>query len=128
MAPVRYDLANGGEPPAELSEHLDEVRTEPLIDDLSVVVEPEREQERRLDLSASGLLDEQPGPSWVPRTSMNTTARSSSATTQRTSPSKIGEGINKTQARAQDGRIGRVLTERGEVMAVHQAIDELQNV
>jgi hypothetical protein len=42
------DLADRGETPAQVNEHLDEIQPEPLIDDLSLVVEPERKQERCL--------------------------------------------------------------------------------
>jgi hypothetical protein len=46
-----------------LAEHLDEVRAEPVVDDLAGVVESEGQHERRLDASFGWLLDEQPWPS-----------------------------------------------------------------
>src|SRR5688572_20289147 len=55
-----HGVAGGGEAPAELAEHLDEVRAEPLIGDLCVVVESEGEDERRVDGSPGRLLHEQP--------------------------------------------------------------------
>jgi hypothetical protein len=42
-------FAEGGEAPAELRKHFDEVGPEPLVSDLSVVIEAEGKDERGVD-------------------------------------------------------------------------------
>ena len=60
LAAVWHDLADGRKSPAELGEHLDEVRAEPLIDDLAIFIEPKRQHQRRLDAPCGRLLHEEP--------------------------------------------------------------------
>src|SRR3954451_29355 len=56
----RNGVADRSEAPSELREHLHEVRAEPLIDDLPVIIEPECQHQRRLRTSPGWLLYEQP--------------------------------------------------------------------
>ena len=122
----RRRFADGSEAPAELSEHLDEVRPEPLVDDLSIVVEPEREHERGVDVSLGGLFYEQP----------STLLRSSDVLEHDDDVAfgddpfhlcaKVGESLQEPTARRQHRRIGCELFEGFEIMTVRHSLDQIQ--